>query len=150
MEAFPYQILPANWKDLGQLRVIENECFPEDAWPLFDLIGVLSFPGIVRFKAEADRRMIGFAAGEEDRSHQIGWISTIGVLPSHRHLGIGSALLTVCEEQMTSPVIQLTVRKSNAAAIGLYEKHGYLQVDVWSKYYAGSEDGVVMQKVRRV
>lgn len=144
----PYQILPAGWKDLNQLRVIERECFELDAWPLFDLIGVLTFPGIVRLKVELDHVMVAFAAGDDSRSEEVGWISTIGVLPAYRKLGIGAALLAACEEQMHTPTIQLTVRKSNQAAIRMYEKCGYSRIDIWERYYIGGEDGVVMRKVR--
>lgn len=148
MQATPIQISTASWKDLNQLRVIERECFELDAWPLFDLIGVLTFPGIVRLKAEIGDRMVGFIAGDDSRSEEIGWISTVGVLPAYQKQGIGLALLNACEEKMHTPVIQLTVRKSNQAAIHLYEKCGYSRVDVWEQYYIGGEDGVVMRKTR--
>jgi ribosomal protein S18 acetylase RimI-like enzyme len=143
-----YQISPAGWKDLNQLRVIERECFELDAWPLFDLIGVLTFPGIVRLKVVVDDVMVAFAAGDDSRSDEVGWISTIGVLPAYRKMGIGEALLAACEEQMHTRVIQLTVRKSNQAAIRMYEKSGYSQIEIWERYYTGGEDGVVMRKVR--
>jgi len=44
------------------------------------------------------------------------------------------------------PVIKLTVRRSNIPAIKLYEKLGYYQVDIWSKYYRNGEDGLVLEK----
>ena len=68
-ESPSYQILSAGWRDLGSLRRLEKICFPEDAWPLLDLIGVLSLPNVVRLKAvklvdSAAETMIGFIAGD--------------------------------------------------------------------------------------
>jgi ribosomal-protein-alanine N-acetyltransferase len=46
-------IAQATLRDLNALRKIERVCFPKDAWPLLDLISVLSFPGVVHLKAVA-------------------------------------------------------------------------------------------------
>jgi ribosomal protein S18 acetylase RimI-like enzyme len=45
------------------------------------------------------------------------------------------------------PVIKLTVRRGNLPAIRLYEKMGYSQIDIWSKYYRNGEDGLVFTKL---
>lgn len=148
MAAAPYEILPTSWRDLGPLRVIEQECFKEDAWPLIDLIGVLTFPGIVRLKAMVAEKMVGFIAGDGTRGKQIGWITTVGVLNDYRKMGIGKALLFDCEALLPNPTIQLTVRKSNTAAIQMYLNSGYHQIEVWEGYYFGGEDGIVMQKIK--
>ena len=44
-------IEPATWRDLNALRHLEKVCFPLDAWPLWDLVGVLTLPNVVRLKA---------------------------------------------------------------------------------------------------
>src|SRR4030042_1173571 len=36
----------ATWRDLNHLRQLERACFPKDAWPLLDLIGVLTMPEV--------------------------------------------------------------------------------------------------------
>jgi ribosomal protein S18 acetylase RimI-like enzyme len=41
----------------------------------------------------------------------------------------------------------LTVRISNDKAIALYEDEGYRTVDIWKRYYADGEDGLVMEKI---
>lgn len=143
-----FTIDPATWRDLGPLRTIEKACFGEDAWPLIDLIGVLTFPNIIRLKATAQHQMVGFISGDGSRDSEIGWITTVGVLPEYRNLGIGRSLLANCEQILPNPLIQLTVRKSNLAAIQMYQSAGYTHVDVWERYYEGGEDGLVMQKKR--
>ncbi len=55
-------------------------------------------------------------------------------------------LLTACEARMMTPFIQLTVRKSNLAAIHMYLEAGYHQIELWEKYYQDGEAGIVMQK----
>ncbi|MFN2151884.1 MAG: GNAT family N-acetyltransferase, partial [Anaerolineales bacterium] len=93
-----FEILPAKWRDLNTLRQLEKVCFPEDAWPLLDLIAVLSLPNVVRFKAISADQMIGFIAGDK-KSSALGWIATIGVLPEYRRQGVAAALLTACENR---------------------------------------------------
>jgi ribosomal-protein-alanine N-acetyltransferase len=141
------EILPATILDLASLRRLERACFEKDAWSLFDLIAVLSWPQVIRFKAVEDGQMIGFAAGETRLSHGGAWIATIGVDPSFQRRGIGRALLRACEAGFDSTKIKLTVRVSNHGAISLYEKEGYRTTEVWSRYYNDGEDGLVMEKI---
>lgn len=141
-----YHIHPANWRDLGALRRLEKICFPKDAWPLLDLIGVLSLPNVVRLKALQEDHLIGFIAGEK-KSSALGWIATIAVLPDFRRQGIASTLLKDCEGQMGVQRIRLCVRLGNTGAIRLYEGFGYQRVDVWPKYYQDGTDALVFEKL---
>lgn len=141
------QILPASWRDLNPVRKLEKLCFPVDAWPFLDMIGVLSFPNIVRYKAVEGEEVIGFVAGDVRRIERTGWIATICVHPDHRGRGLGSVLLEICEEKMGMPKVKLSVRESNTQAIDMYYRNGYARVGTWRKYYKGGEDGVVMEKV---
>jgi ribosomal-protein-alanine N-acetyltransferase len=143
----PYmEILPATILDLNPLRRLERVCFEKDAWSLFDLIAVLSWPEVVRLKATEDSQMVGFVAGETRSSQGTGWIATLAVDPRHQRRGIGRALLMDCETRMGLPLVKLTVRMSNQGAISLYEREGYRTVEVWRRYYADGEDGLVMEK----
>jgi ribosomal-protein-alanine N-acetyltransferase len=136
----------ASWRDLLALSELEKVCFERDAWPLIELMGVLTFPGVVRLRAVRDGQMIGFIAGDPRKRENTGWILTLGVLPDWRRKGIAGALLNKCEVKMHMPQVKLSVRRSNTAAIRLYEKLGYEQVDTWVKYYQGGEDGLVLTK----
>jgi ribosomal-protein-alanine N-acetyltransferase len=139
-------ILPANLRDLGALRKLEHACFAKDAWPLLDLIAVLTYPDVKRLKAMMDGQMIGFVAGDPRPRDGWAWIATIGVDPRYQRRGIGSALLRACESKLNVPRVRLTVRLSNTGAISLYEREGYAKVDIWKGYYNDGEDGVVMEK----
>jgi ribosomal protein S18 acetylase RimI-like enzyme len=137
---------PATLRDLGTLRTIERICFPKDAWPLLDLIGVLSYPGVVRLKALKENQMVGFVAGDVRRSEGVAWIATIAVLPEYRGQGIGAALLRACEAQIPLSRIRLCVRPSNDIAIELYKHFGYAHIGEWGKYYQDGESALVMEK----
>jgi len=141
------EIQAASLRDLGALRRLEQVCFEKDAWPLLDLIAVLTWPDVIKLKAVEAGEMIGFVAGDPRPSESASWIATIGVDPRYQRRGIGRALLHACEERAKFPRMKLTVRMSNQAAISLYEKEGYRSVDIWKRYYNDGEDGLVMEKI---
>lgn len=138
----------AQLRDLTALRHLEKECFPQDAWPILDLIGVLTFPSVVRLKAISGTHMVGFIAGDIRRSEGLSWIATVGVLPEYRRQGIGAMLLQACEERLPTASIRLCVRNSNKGAIRLYERFGYQAISQWSRYYQDGESALVMEKRR--
>lgn len=141
-----FQIEDATWRDLNGLRKVEQVCFPLDVWPLWDLIGVLTLPGVVRLKASADMQMVGFIAADVRQRENISWIATVGVLPEYQGRGIGTALLLACEAKLPTPIVRLNVRMSNQTAIKLYEKNGYQRVGLWPSYYQDHEDALIMEK----
>jgi ribosomal protein S18 acetylase RimI-like enzyme len=140
------EILTASILDLNALRKLENESFGKDAWPLFDLIAVLTFPEVIRLKAVEDNQMVGFIAGDPRPRDGWGWIATIAVDPRYRRRGTGRALLHACEARLGVPRSRLTVRISNQIAISMYEKEGYVSAEIWNGYYNDGEDGMVMEK----
>jgi len=142
-------ILPATLRDLGSLRRIEQACFLQDAWPLLDLVAVLTYPDVIRLKAMNSEKMIGFIAADLRPVERMAWIATVGVLPEYRRQGVARALLLECESRVIQPRIRLCVRPSNQAAIRLYQREGYLEMDTWQKYYNDGESALVMEKIRK-
>ncbi len=140
------EILPATWRDLSALRHLEKVCFPVDAWTILDLIGVLSFPNVVRLKALVEGEFVGFVAGDRRPSRNLAWIATIAVLPEYRQRGIATALMQACEDQLDVPCIRLSVRRGNRVALRLYEHLGYQQIGLWPAYYQDGTDAIVMEK----
>lgn len=140
------QIISASILDLNALRKLEKESFDRDAWPLFDLVAVLTFPDVIRLKAVEDEKMVGFVAGDPRPRDGWGWIATIAVDQRYQRRGIGTALLHECESRLGVPRARLTVRLSNGAAISLYEREGYQTIDIWKSYYNDGEDAMVMEK----
>lgn len=141
-----FTIEQATWRDLNDLRQLEKVCFPKDAWPIWDMVGVLTMPNVIRLKAMLDGEMVGFIAADVRPSQDIAWIATVGVLPDYRRRGIATALLTACEDRIHVPRVRLSVRRSNHSAIHLYQTEGYAKVGLWPNYYQDGEDAIVMQK----
>ena len=141
-----FEIVKASWTDLNELRKLEQICFGEDSWPLWDLIAVLTMPKIIRLKAMVGDRMAGFIAGDPQPREGIGWIATLGVLPEYRRRGIAAQLLSICEGMLAMPRIRLSVRRSNESALTLYRNAGYEMIDVWRAYYNSGEDALVFEK----
>ncbi len=141
-------ILPSNIRDLGPLRKVEQACFPKDAWPLLDLIAVLTWPDVVRLKAVEEGQMVGFIAGDPRSTGDMAWIATVGVLPQYQRRGIGRALLRACEAKLTQPRIRLCVRVTNEGAITMYKQEGYTVADIWREYYNDKENALVMEKIK--
>ena len=146
-QASTLPIMPASLGDLWRLCQLEKLTFSrEDAWPLVELLFVLVSPHIVRLKIDYDNQMIAFVAGETRANQGMGWIITLGIAPAWRRMGLGERLLAAAEQAMHMPALRLTVRASNQAAIALYQKAGYHQVGVSSRYYVGGEDGLIFEK----
>ncbi len=144
--ASPASIEPATWRDLNPLRNLERICFPKDGWPLWDLIGVLTLPNVIRLKACVDGQMVGFIAGDERPGEHLAWIATVAVLPEYQQRGIGRELILACESRLSVKRVRLSVRISNDTAIRLYLNLGYLKVGTWPEYYTDREDALVMEK----
>lgn len=144
-----YTIQNATWRDLNALRQLEQICFPKDGWPLLDLIGVLTYPNVVRLKAVIENKMVGFIAGDRREEGYLGWIATIGVLPEYRHQGIATALILECEKLLNTAVVRLNVRRSNLEAISLYKQLGYVQISTWPGYYLDGEEALILEKQNR-
>ena len=142
----PVEIVPATWRDLRELRQVEKASFGRDSWPLLDLIGILTMPGVVRLKACREARMVGFIAADVKSAEKLSWIATFCVLPEYRRRGIGTMLLEECEERVGVPRLRLSVRPTNQEAIRLYLASGYDKVSMWKKYYQDGEDALVMEK----
>lgn len=138
-------LVPAGWRDVGELKTLEKISFGRHAWPLIDLLAVLMAPGIIRIKACCDNRMAGFIAGEK-RSDGSGWITTIAVMPAYRKQGIATQLIDTCEKQLNTKLYKLCVMVENQAAIKLYQKLGYRKTDLWEDYYGKGEHALLMVK----
>ncbi len=143
-----YAIVRASWRDLLAVRRLERAAFALDAYPWYEILGLLIFPGVVNLKAvDIDGRLVGHIAGDPRPSEGLAWIVTIAVDPAHRRRGVGRRLLLACEEALPRLDIRLTVRVSNAGAIALYQQCGYHRRSIWPGYYRDGEDGLVMEKL---
>ena len=74
-------------------------------------------------------------------------IVTLAVRDGQRRRGLGELLLIAAIEVAVAngqEVMTLEVRRSNEAAISLYEKYGFSRTGVRRRYYENHEDAVIM------
>lgn len=136
----------AGLHDFFKLKRLEKLCFGEDAWPWIDILAALVFPQTIRLVIEIEQELAGFVIGDRRRSQKLGWIASIAVHPDHRRRGFGTRLLLACEKELDMTRVRLSLRRSNMAALQLYEQLGYKEIDRWPKYYHNGEDAIVMEK----
>lgn len=126
---------------------IENACF-SDPWTPGMFRDSFNDPLSRCFAASADGKLAGFAlmlsvAGE-------GEILRVAVSPDMRRLGVGAALMEALLAQSRSEALSalsLEVRASNAPALALYSRFGFVRTGLRANYYEHpSEDGVIMEK----
>ena len=137
----------AEEKDISLIADIERECFttPETENTVRE---VIENPVYEAYVSELDGEIVGHtitmsSCGEED-------ILSVAVRPSCRRLGIGKMLMdNILQKAQTNGItdIFLEVRKSNIAAISLYERSGFEKVGERKNFYdLPREDAVLMKK----
>lgn len=135
------------YADIGEIAALEQQCF-SDPWSFQMLADSFISPNTATIAAEEGGEVVGYAfltgiAGEEAD------LANIAVDARCRGRGVGGELLRRLEErarQLGVRRIFLEVRVSNADAMLLYLRHGYVGKYVRSRYYGDGEDAVVMWK----
>ena len=142
-----YEIVPMDRSHVDQVAALERECFslPWSETMLEDSLYDERASFIVAEDGEGN--VIGYAG-----LHVVldeGYIDNIAVEEAARRHGVASALLDVyCRfGEINLAFLTLEVRKSNTAAIALYEKHGFQQVGLRPGFYQKPrEDAVIMTR----
>lgn len=99
---------------------------------------------------EQDQRIVGFCILQPvlDEANLL----LMAIDPEFQGQGLGYRLLDASIEQLNNQPVQifLEVRESNHAAIGLYEKAGFHQIDLRKNYYpnpdGSREHAIIMVK----
>jgi ribosomal protein S18 acetylase RimI-like enzyme len=141
-----FAVTEASLLDLFSIWRLQRACFPKDSYDLLTLFNMAVSPKMIRLKAIVNGQVIGFVGGERSGEDHSGWIVTLGVHPRYVGRGIGTALLLWAEKALNTRRVKLTVRRSNARAIALYERCGYKWTNTYRRYYHDGEDGLVMEK----
>lgn len=130
--------------DVPSLTVIENQqprCaqWGENGWRT-----ELSEKSSYVFCAQ-EQTVIGFVALR--LAAGVGEILNVGILPKFTRRGVGTALLShvlAWTRENGGEEISLEVAADNKAAIGLYEKAGFLPVGRRKKFYSDGQDALIM------
>jgi ribosomal protein S18 acetylase RimI-like enzyme len=143
-----YRAVRAHLLDVRRIHRLEKAIFPQDAYPLFEIVLLLVFPRLCNYKLlAADGTVVGFVSASKPWLNEPAWIITLGIAHDHQRQGLGRFLLAWCEAKLKANRVRLTVRASNAPAIALYENTGYVHIGRHHGYYNDGEDGLVMEKL---
>ena len=142
-----YEIVPMDRSHVDQVASLERECFSMP-WNERMLEDDLYNDNACFIVAEDDEgNVIGYAGLNTVLDE--GYINNIAVEDAARRHGVASALLDVFVRfaAVNLAFLTLEVRKSNAAAIALYEKFGFQQVGIRKGFYSHPrEDAIIMTR----
>lgn len=139
-------VSPEDSSLLAAVEALEAQIFP-DPWSLQSICSAVCNPCTKLYAALTDAdKLMGylFVTQVVDTAD----IANIAVSPAFRRQGIASLLLDTALDGMDAEIF-LEVRQSNAPAIALYQKYGFVQYGTRRNYYeTPREDAVLMKKPR--
>ncbi len=127
--------------DVASVHAVEMACF-KMPWTYEALFSDICLnENAYYFVAELSGRIVGFCGVHKvvDEGH----IMNVAVLAEHRGRGVGEALMRTMMAHTGLSGYTLEVRVSNAAAIALYKRLGFLDAGIRPGYY-GDEDAMIM------
>ena len=128
------------------LHELETLCFSAP-WSAEDIAALASDGRAVCFVALCDDRPVGYISMYAVLDE--GMINNIAVSPEYRRRKTATKLLHsltgYCEEHGVRE-LTLEVRRSNAAAVSLYEKEGFLPVGERKNYYVSPREDALLYK----
>lgn len=145
---YTIQFKMADHSHVRQMHDIEEAVFPVP-WSLESLSQDVCDHEIAYY-------IVGICSGEVvsyagfwhvlDESH----VTNLAVKQEFRRMGVGEAMLNILFEaavKLGVRTMTLEVRESNAAAIGMYEKTGFIKTGRRKRYYSdNNEDALIMTK----
>lgn len=148
------QPLFASLYDAELLAALHGQCLADiddEAWQAPAIAALLKIPGTFAFMAVAEGEMpvglvIARSAGGESE------ILTMGILPTYRRQGHGSALIEAAAgraDEMGAGCLFLEVAADNAAARALYHGLGFRPAGRRPGYYrrrAGRLDAIILRR----
>lgn len=147
----PTVIRRLTYADLPQVIAVERRAFPTP-WSLAMFVLELSKPSGICMAAwredgpaDVPPRLAGYLICS--RYDTVWHVMNVSVDPAERRAGIATGLLEAVIERIGDPAAQFTleVRVTNAPAIALYERFGFLTAGMRRRYYQDNgEDALIM------
>lgn len=117
-------------------------------WSRDGFLRIITNPGVLAYVATVDEKVAGyvcaFIIGEDSE------ILKLAVRPEYRERGIARALNARCIKDLKEArcrKVYLEVRRTNGAAINLYESFGFRVVGVRKSYYRSPVEDALMMKL---
>ena len=134
-------------RHVAQVAQLESLCFA-DPWSEASLAAELGNELSFWIVAEENDTVVGYIGSQTVFPESD--MMNVAVHPDHRRKGIGAILveaLITHLRNMDCESLTLEVRISNAGAIALYEKLGFVQVGLRKNYYRNpKEDALILRK----
>lgn len=140
-------IEPFGWWHIPAVVELELELFPKSPWSEAQFWSELAADRRLLLVGIDDGALVGYAGiniGDLESE-----IMTIAVCPSHQGQGLGSALLQRMIEASDAAGVRrvlLEVEVDNDAAIGLYERFGFVRNGIRPNYYGLGIDALLMER----
>ena len=136
-----------NRNDVQAIAQLEKQCF-SDPWSENSIAAEVDNPLSYWLVAVENDRVVGYVGSQSvlDAADMM----NLAVSPDYRRQGIGEALVNVLTDHLRQNnviALLLEVRVSNASAIALYQKLGFVQVGRRPRYYHNPrEDALILRK----
>jgi [ribosomal protein S18]-alanine N-acetyltransferase len=137
------QIRSVKAEDLSAIHELEETCF-KDPFPSYFISQLADANPSTFLVAEDSGRVIGYAVVDNWTDHQ--HLVSIAVKPDQRRKGVAQALLDHLIQRLREGPLRLELRKSNKAALALYQRNGFTHTGTASSYYTDGEDAIQMEK----
>ena len=142
------EIMRMNADHVASVAAIEKECFGVDAWSERSVASDLENKLALWLVAVEENTVAGYV-GSQTVCNETDMMN-VAVTGDFRRRGIAEQLVLALVEELKaidSHSLTLEVRASNAPAIGLYEKLGFIQTGLRKNYYRNPrEDALILRK----
>ena len=130
--------------DLDDLIDLEQRSFSSDRLSRAQYRRHLDSDSALVLVASANHHLfLGSAVLFFRKRSAVARLYSLATRPGARGQGVGAALLeaaAVTARRRGSRALRLEVRTDNAAAIGLYERHGFRRIGRYARYYGDGTD----------
>lgn len=132
------------------VRFVERYTAERGTWRAFYRLMRIRIPhrSWMYYVAESDGVVVGYHYARRQSSTNAR-LRGLFVHPDYQGLGLGSKLFGTMDAALHDSVIELTVLKRNAGAIGLYERYGYVHNGRSARRYFGAEQIEMVRQPKR-
>ncbi|MEO1242318.1 MAG: GNAT family N-acetyltransferase [Pseudomonadota bacterium] len=135
--------------DLPAVVKIDKILFGAESFPSFSMRQFINLFPDSFFVAEQNGLLVGYAAVGVKPFSNDAWLLSTGVLEPHQNRGIGTNLLTSCDDYCEKSRVEscrLTTDPANSGAIRLYKTFGFQLNSELRNYYEPGDRKVMMIK----
>lgn len=140
----------ANLRDIPAILEIEQECFREDSFSREQFAYLIGRSKGIFYVVVEQEQIIAYISLLLHAGTRYLRIYSIAVHPDFRGKGLGQALMDQTirtADECKAAKITLEVKVTNAAAIALYMKNGFIPAGIKPCYYHDGSDAIYMQRL---